>query len=234
MSSLSRKPPAEVRRQLRREVGFGCPAPGCGNPYLEYHHFDPEWHVKPHHNPAGMVALCATHHAKADAWTIEQCRALKGTTLDRSVAGKFEWMRREVIGIIGGNYFHETPDMIVFGSAKLVWFERDEDGYLLLSLNMLSISGQPRTKLRANDWLIEGDPIDVESPPNGSRLRVRYENGDEVDIRFKQWETPESVQKEHPRILDIEDVSFPVVTAEVKMIAAGTDYQFDSKKSQMG
>src|SRR3989442_11499841 len=32
-----------------------------------YHHFDPTWSAKQHHEPDGMIALCAEHHAKADA-----------------------------------------------------------------------------------------------------------------------------------------------------------------------
>jgi len=30
----TRTPPVEVRRRLRRKVGFGCPIPGSGSPYL--------------------------------------------------------------------------------------------------------------------------------------------------------------------------------------------------------
>jgi len=78
--------------QLRKEVGFGCPAPkdtksalACGNPFLEYHHFDPPWHVEYHHKPEGMVALCSAHHKKADkgAFTKEQILRMK-----RKVRGK--------------------------------------------------------------------------------------------------------------------------------------------------
>src|SRR6266702_463986 len=100
-SKLSRKPPAAVRRQLRSEVGFGCPfieeAAGspCGNPYLEWAHFDPPWEVRHHHNPHGMIALCHDHHAKADAGalTIEQWRNLKELAQKYApeVKGRFEW-----------------------------------------------------------------------------------------------------------------------------------------------
>jgi len=79
---MDRTPPVEVRRALRREVGFGCPVSGCANPYLEYHHFDPPWRTHEHHDPLGMIALCAEHHKKADAgaFTLSQLRALKQPT----------------------------------------------------------------------------------------------------------------------------------------------------------
>jgi len=63
---VNRTPPAAVRRELRREVGFGCPIPDCGIPYLTWHHFDPEWRVEEHHRPEGMIALCLTHAGLAD------------------------------------------------------------------------------------------------------------------------------------------------------------------------
>lgn len=99
---------------------------GCGNPYLECHHFDPQWSEKPHHNPDGMIALCATNHAKADAWPVEHCRGLKAQPHTADVSGRFEWMRREVVAIAGGNYYHETPQIVVFRGEPLIWFERDE------------------------------------------------------------------------------------------------------------
>ncbi|MEZ8930983.1 MULTISPECIES: hypothetical protein [unclassified Vibrio] len=54
----------KVKEALREEVGFGCPVTDCGNPYLEYHHFDPAVHVKPHIDPRVMIALCAQYHKK--------------------------------------------------------------------------------------------------------------------------------------------------------------------------
>lgn len=233
--SPNRRPPAAVRRKLRKEVGFGCPVANCGNPYLEYHHFDPAWHVRPHHSPDGMLALCATHHAKADALTVEQCRDLKYGAQDRAVRGRFEWMRREVVAIVGGNYYHETPRMVVFKDEPVVWFERDANGYLQLSIRMLTASGKPRTQLLANDWMIAGDPVDVESPPNGSFLRVKYDNGDDVQVRFREWESPEVVGRDHPAIHGLGDsVAYPLVTAEVAMVVGGTQIRFDAKSSQIG
>ena len=76
---MDRTPPMEVRKLLRREVGFGCPVLNCGNPYLSWHHFGPPWREKQHHDPNGMIALCVEHHAKADAgtYTKEQLHSYK-------------------------------------------------------------------------------------------------------------------------------------------------------------
>jgi hypothetical protein len=84
MKRPSRDPGPEIKRQLRREVNFGCPirypdGSGCGCPILVFHHFDPQWAGNHIHNLPGMIALCPTHHGQADGniWTNEQLRLFK-------------------------------------------------------------------------------------------------------------------------------------------------------------
>lgn len=121
--------------------------------------------------------------------------------------GQFEWMRREVVAVVGGNYYHETPHM---------------------SMCMLTTSNEGRAQLLANDWDTTGDPLDVESPPNGSFLRVRYRNGDDVQINLRQWDSAPSLVAKHPRLLRLEDdIFFPLVTIEIAMVVGSTDVRFD-------
>lgn len=232
---ISRTPPTAVRRLLRREVGFGCPVEGCDNPYLEYHHFDPPWEKEHHHDPDRMIALCATHHGKADAWTAGQLRAMKATTPSgREVQGRFEWMREDVLAVVGGNFFYETPHIVVFRGEPMIWFERDEENRLLLNLRVLTASGKPRTRLENNDWIIRGDPIDLESPPNGSSLRVRYDNGDDVSIRFREWIANSDLGAVYPRALELGSaLKFPLVTAEVTVAVGGTTIRFGPTTTQL-
>lgn len=229
-----RKPPAAVRRQLRQEVGFGCPVEGCGNPYLEYHHFDPPWSIEHHHDPERMIALCATHHAQADAWTVDQVRAMKQSVEARAVAGRFLWMREDVLAVVGGNYFYETPHFIVYRGEPIVWFNRDQDRRLLLNFRMLTQSSEPRTAMVNNDWLIDGSPADVESPPGGSSLRVRYENGDDVAVRFREWMGKEELAVAHPITARITTLRFPLLTVEVAMAVGGTDFKLGPTGSTFG
>jgi hypothetical protein len=235
-TELSRTPPVTVRRELRREVGFGCPVIDCGNPYLEYHHFDPPWEKRHHHDPVRMIALCATHHAKAAAWTVEQCRAMKSVPPDRpDIRGKFEWMRDDILAVIGGSFYYETPNMVVFRDTPMIWFNRDDQRRLLLNFRVLTASREPRMRLEDNDWIIRGNPIDVESPPNGSRLRVRYDNGDDVSIRFREWNDTSSLGGVYPRALDLgERLRFPLVTAEITFEVGGTDISFSPTVTRLG
>src|SRR6266446_2552326 len=76
---IPREPYDGVKQALRQEVHYACPVPGCGSPLLLFHHFDPPWKRKHHHNPGGMIALCTKCHPKADrgTWTKAQLHSFK-------------------------------------------------------------------------------------------------------------------------------------------------------------
>src|ERR1035437_9260019 len=107
-SSLMRRDvPEAVKRQLRQEVGFGCPVKHCREPFLSWHHFDPPWSKKPHHNPEGMIALCVKHHKMADigVFTNADLHAMKKSSQSlETVKSKFEWARPGHLVRIGGLY----------------------------------------------------------------------------------------------------------------------------------
>jgi hypothetical protein len=85
-----------------------------------------------------------------------------------------------------------------------------------------------------NDWILAGDPVDVESPPNGSWLRVRYENGDDISVRFREWVDTSALEAVYPRALDLGSMlRFPLVTAEITFKVGGTNISFGSNITQM-
>ena len=110
---MNRTPPSDIRQVLRREVNFGCPIPSCGSPYLEYHHFDPPFSVREHHDPEGMIALCTKHHPMADGgkWTKEDLHRMKQQPFLRTnklTDESFGWHRRKLILAIGGFYVNPS------------------------------------------------------------------------------------------------------------------------------
>lgn len=161
------------KKILREEVGFGCPVPKCGQPYLEWHHFDPPWSVKNHHDPKGMIALCREHHIQADngAFTLNQLHEFKkaGMSNWKQVSGKFNWMRNRLLAVVGGNFYYETPVLFAYKQRPVIWFERDENNYLLLNLRMLATGNEPRAYIRNNEWFNVGGEEDMECPPSAKK-----------------------------------------------------------------
>lgn len=236
----SRTVPASVRRMLRSEVGFGCPVPGCRLPFLEYHHFDPEWHVEHHHRPEGLIPLCPTHHSQAAVFTKEQLRNFKDTARQRSVAsGRFEWMRRELVGVVGGCLYHETPVLVQFRNEPMVWFNRDEDGHALLNVRMLTTVGKEHERIRVedNDFVVRGTPTDFECSPGGRSLSVHYDNGDRMRIEFRQIDSADLAAKRYRHFtadaLAPMGSAWPLTFVEITMRAGGTETAFDPDSTHL-
>ena len=153
IGAMNRNPPTSVVRALRQEVGFGCPIPRsgrpCGNPYLEYHHFNPEWAVQQHHNPEGMIALCHEHHAKAGgkAFPVDYLRKLKEEAAATSVTGHFDWLLRDYLVVMGGAYAANVAIPVSYGDKPVVSFLRNPSGFLLMNLDMPTMSLAPRLRM---------------------------------------------------------------------------------------
>ena len=92
-----------------------------------------------------MIALCREHADQADngAFTYEQLQALKSSGGDRreTVAGRFNWMRHEILARIGGNFYYRTPVILELGSMPCIWLSRDEQAFLMVNFRMPTISG---------------------------------------------------------------------------------------------
>ena len=237
--TMTRKPPASVTRTLRQEVGFGCPIDGCGNPYLEWHHFDPPWSEEEHHRPEGMIALCVSHYKKADggAYTREQFRALKSNCAQaESIRGEFEWLRNELLAFVGGNFYHETMRIVTIDSNDIVWFNRNENGYLRLNVRMLSLLPRERAIIEDNIWTNVGAPIDLKYPPHGKELTIEYENGDYLQVRFSVLNTPEEAyEKYHCEALRASgSINYPMTTVEVNCRIGGTSVDLRPTSTSIG
>jgi hypothetical protein len=228
-----------VKEILRREVGFGCPVKGCGNPYLEYHHFDPPVNVRSHNESQGMIALCAQHHKKADGgtYTIEQLHEFKSDrTNAETVKGNLDWLRRDLLAVVGGVFYYETPRIIVIDGYELVSLKRDREGYLRLSINMLSIDAEERLIIKDNSWENIGDPIDLRCPPQGKELEVKYANGDFLYLKFVELNSSEEASKKYNNSMlsNNDSINFPITAVEVNMNIGGTNIQLTPDATTFG
>jgi hypothetical protein len=190
---MDRTPPADVRRILRQEVGFCCPIDGCGSPYLSWHHFDPPWHEREHHDPSGMIALCLEHHKQADVGTFTnaQLKQLKKASASREVKGRFNWKRETTIFKGGGSYFLNIRKNIILvrkTQTPVIWITRSDEGYDLFNIDLRSASGERLFDLQNNDWIAVPNLHDIEAPPAANAMKIRSVSGDvSLDLVFREF-----------------------------------------------
>jgi len=144
--------PDDVRKELRAEVGYGCPI--CRSPFLTWHHFDPPYSIRPHHEPEGMIALCREHHDEADNdnWPPDELRKLKKTRrLAEDVKGSFpSWEHENMLVRLGGNYTGGSEVLVAIGGQNLVRLRRNAAGLLALSFDLWDMNGTPLLKVADN------------------------------------------------------------------------------------
>lgn len=241
MSELTRRPPRDVLRILRQEVGFCCPVLGCGSPYLTWHHFDPPWRNEHHHRPQGMIALCREHADQADngAFTDGQLRELKRIGKERGseVRGRFNWMRQDLLAVVGGNYYYRVPTVFEINTEKCIWFDRDEDGYLQINFKMPTVAGRPRAEIEQNVWTVLPGVREIVCPPHGRLVEVFYHNGDRFKAEFRNFASADAFEERYPDFnihsrLDM--LNFPLTVVELWETAAGTRIEFSPVFSQVG
>lgn len=211
--------------------------PDCGNPYLSWHHFDPPWEVEAHHRPDGMIALCGEHHPKADggAFTKEQLRAFKENARERAgeLKGRFDWMRREILCVAGSNFGYQTRVMVRYKNNPVIWLNRDEDGYQLVNVMMPSTTTEPRAWIEDNFWVVKGTPEDLECPPSGRLLHLRYANGDMVRVEFFEVQSVEDVVKRYPKAeAERWGIPYPVTAVEIYLRMGGTEFEISPRHTR--
>jgi hypothetical protein len=233
MPDPGRTPPRATLRALRQEVGFCCPVLGCGSPYLTWHHFDPPWRVEHHHRPEGMIALCREHADQADndAFTDDQLRELKrvGKARAQEVRGRFNWMRQDLLAVVGGNFYYRQPVIFEIGNVRCIWFDRDDEGYLLLNFRMPTIAGRPRAEIERNSWMVSPAVNEVVCPPSGRLVEVSYHNGDKFRAEFFNIASPGDFESRYPEVKArpwLREIEFPLTVAELWETAAETPIEF--------
>jgi hypothetical protein len=218
---IPRRPPQAVRDELCAEVGFRCPVQDCGSPYLSFHHFNPPWRTKPHHDPSGMIALCLNHAGKADngSYPNDYLSSLKreGVGLAQTVEGEFDYLRRDVIAVLGSGIYYETRTLLEINGERCIYFNRDKNGYLLLNLKLPTAAGEPRALMVDNVWVVPPGAGKIVCPPRGRSLRVEFDNGDFFRIEFTDVESPVALKEKYPWTnVDAlaDEVTFPIAVVE--------------------
>lgn len=166
---------------------------------------------------------------------MDQLKALKleGRDRNQQVAGRFNWMRQQILAVVGGNFYYEVPTIIQIAGRPVIWWNRSEDGLMLLNVRMLSASSEPRAWIEDNDWISEGVAADIECPPSGKLLRIDYLCGDQLRVEFMEIDSPEALTAMYGTQAP-PDVEFPLTVVEVQMEVANTPLSFSARESRVG
>ncbi|OXS19876.1 hypothetical protein CGU37_22415 [Pseudomonas fluorescens] len=185
-----------------------------------------------------MIALCVEHHAQADggAFTIEQLRSFKGSAdLAAEVKGRFNWMRNDLLLVLGGCYYLETYEILRYKGDRVIWLSRDEEGYLLLNVAESTVDGEPRFSMEENFWTTHGKEIDIECPPSGKKLSVKYANGDSCSVEFLELASEEALRKRYADApADLFSIKTPITAVEVTFRLKTVGVDFGPKKTILG
>ena len=174
--------PEPLKRQLRQEAGFGCCA--CGYPFIEYHHIIP--FSKLHeHNPDNMIALCPIHHHQGDIGAIDEVHQRhwkrEPYNIFRGFANGQLLVKDKILAVeIGTNFFVGAGFKFLVNDEPLLQMRADEDGRLLISLDLYDEDNNQLLSVVDNEWII-GDPLpwDFEFLENVLKLRLK-----ERDVRI--------------------------------------------------
>ena len=184
-----RTPPAEVRERLRREVNFGCPMPGCGSPFLSWHHFDPPWREEKHHRPEGMIALCFQHAAFADGgnYPRKRLRELKRAPFVQVLVNdRLPWEPENVTIAIGGSIAFGPRRALSLRGTDLFTVRRLDVGRLSIDAILLDPRGRPVLSMQDNEFTVCVPELDdFECTVRGKDIKVKHRSGVRLALRFE-------------------------------------------------
>lgn len=143
-----------------------------------WHHFDPPWSIKQHHNPEGMIALCPNHHKEADSdeFSKNQLRELKTNPNPRELIQKeYGWMFPHCLIRLGGGAF--APSWCVLTIADLVVFQAKrvggKDDHLAFTFALKNEDDELIACMEDNLFVLYPDLVhDLSVTASGNRMKI--------------------------------------------------------------
>lgn len=170
--------PGPVQRKLRREVNYGCPFPGCGKPFLHFHHFNPQYHILHHFNPAGMIAVCSEHHSPALNIDPEILNKYKqNPNSSKFIESKFPWIATDCIIRLGGCYAFNNCS-IFLEDEPIFWTQKANNHYEQLLFNFIIKNKNDDILLgmRNNNFIQFPQNIpDLKVTPSANRIKMWFD-----------------------------------------------------------
>ena len=165
--------PEPTRRSLRQEANFGCAI--CGCPLIQMHHIIP-WTKTHQHNPSDMIALCPTHHYRADMEEYDETylRELKKSPHNQTiVSDAFAIQTKDLTVSIATNKFVNTPRVLVVDNFDIISVTK-ENQYPQLDANFFDRFDRWIAIIHQNQWYIDRRLVwDITYRPRHLTLRCK-------------------------------------------------------------
>lgn len=143
-------------------------------------------------------------------------------------------MRRELLVVAGGNFFYQCPLIFSVANVRCIWFERDEDRYLLLNVRMPSLADRPTARIENNVWTVAPNVNELICPPGGRLIDVDYGNGDKFRAAFFLASSADKLKMRYPESVKWSShLSFPLTIVELWETAHGTAISFGPKETRL-
>ena len=165
---LSRNIPADTKRLVRQDCGYGCII--CGAAIIEYEHIDPPFPEAEAHNPSGIGLLCPQCHAKVTRGFLSK-QAVKQARLDpfckqRGFANEFFDIGRTYPRLtFAGSTVTRTPIPVMVEGVPLIRVDpaEEDSGPFRLTGNFYNSQGVLSLEIVANEWRARSANWDVEA-----------------------------------------------------------------------
>ncbi|MBB3947613.1 hypothetical protein GGQ73_003581 [Rhizobium skierniewicense] len=108
------------------------------------------------------------------------------------VSGKFNWRRKHTVFRCGGNYAYQCDAMLTACGIDIIYFEKDDDGFDTLSMNIYDICFNKIAEMRKNDWICRNNVDEIEATPRTPKILIKSEiHRINLELEFKSKENME-------------------------------------------
>lgn len=192
---LSRYIPADVRREVRQRCGFGCVR--CGNPIIQYEHFDPPYNEAKEHNSEGITLLCGSCHDKKTRGliSVESIRSFNSQPKSLEVGFNREVFditsSNQVIKFSGTNYIGVKTIIGIMGTEILSVSPPELPGApIRISALFYDSDGLEILRIIDNEWFSNLNSWDIEVV--GPVITIKRKEGD-IALQIKTF-PPDTIE----------------------------------------
>lgn len=172
--------PAEIKREVRKQCGFGCAI--CGMPFFQYDHIE-EYADVQEHTADNLVLLCPNHHSAKTTkkLTHERIREAKLNPFNKSreiTSGFKVEPSKELVTLLGTNRVTGWyPDgkgehCPVWVNGKNFFTIHCDEGWLTVSIDITDEAGRVLLSVRRGELVVSTSAWDYEYEGNNIKIRA--------------------------------------------------------------